>query len=267
MTETGFIVIWREMIRSWVHCLNDADFRLAVTCICMANWKPGKWFDGVETIEIERGSFVTTVSKLTGEMGKDSSAKKVRNGLRRLSNAEFLKSGNTSGKRYTHITIMNYSQYQDMKEMTGNTSGNDRAMTGQTVGNDRATIEQGNKGTRITREPSSRPPADVTPEMLESAYKLYPLKKGKATGLSKAKKTIKTKADYDQFRLCIVHMSHSFAADSTYCPHFSTFVNGRLWEDDEWPSPRKAPDAPRRRRGLSPADIAKLAQEARDEDR
>lgn len=148
MMDKGFIVIWRKMITSWVWCLNDADFRLAVTCVCMANWQEGRWFDGKETLKVERGSFVTTVAKLTSELGKESSPKKVRNGLRRLEAAEFLKTGNGAGKRYTLISILNYDEYQKKPEEPGKTSGTDRATTGQRPGTDRATIEQVNKGTK-----------------------------------------------------------------------------------------------------------------------
>lgn len=99
--------------------------------------------------------------------------------------------------------------------------------------------ERVDRESRVDRD-ASRPPAEVTKEMLERAYSHYPLKKGKAKGLIAAAKIIKTREQYQQFSLCVYHMAHAFENDNSYCPHFSTFVNGRLWEDDEWPSPGKS---------------------------
>lgn len=78
---------------------------------------------------------------------------------------------------------------------------------------------------------------EVTTQDLENAYSRYPVKKGKAVGLAKAKKTITALKDFEVFARCIEHMAKAYSVDKTYCPHFSTFVNQRLWEDDDWPSP------------------------------
>lgn len=155
MNDKGFIILWRKMIESWVWCLSDADFRLAVTCLVLANWKEGKWFDGKEMLSVERGSFVTTIQKLQVQLGKESTEKKIRGGLKRLAAAEFLSWGKGKGKRYTHITIVNYSQYQDKpdeaaveKQSKGQESAGDGQSDGSREAVERATIEQLNKQTQ-----------------------------------------------------------------------------------------------------------------------
>jgi len=91
-------------------------------------------------------------------------------------------------------------------------------------------------------EPFPKPKAkrdrsEITKSDLAEAYERYPLKKGKAAGLAKAAKTIRNHDDFELFAKCIEHMREAFAADKTFCPHFSTFVSKRLWEDDDWPTP------------------------------
>lgn len=94
--------------------------------------------------------------------------------------------------------------------------------------------------------------------MLEEVYLLYPVKKGKAAGLTKAAKVIKTRAAFDAFKACVEAMARDFADDKTYCPHFSTFVNGRLWEDADWPSPRRQQKTTP---GLTAAQIWAMSEE------
>jgi hypothetical protein len=146
---TGFIVLWRKMLESWIWRLSAIDFKLAVLCLLMANWKDGEFFDGKQQLQVCRGEFVTSAKKLANKLEGGHSEKAIRGGLRRLSAAGFLKVGTERGRRYTHVTILNYSQYQDVKDAKGTDTCTERALSGHRVGPARALsgtlIEQENK--------------------------------------------------------------------------------------------------------------------------
>ena len=148
MAQDGFIVLWRKMQDSWLWQLSPSDFKIAMTCILKANWSDGKWFDGKEMIDVPRGTFISSISKLAELSGTGVTVKMVRGCLRRLDAATFLKLGTMQGKRYSVVTIVNYETYQTPLETKGTTLGKVRAKSGQSQGKVRATIEQRNKGTR-----------------------------------------------------------------------------------------------------------------------
>lgn len=148
MSDAGFIVLHRKAMQSWLWQISDGDFKLAMTCLLMANWQSGKWFDGAKMVHVERGSFITSAEKLATRCGPGFTRKKVRGGLARLQAAEFLKLGTQQGQKWTLVTIENYSKYQDKPEAVGQVMGQVRAKSGPSEGQVRATIEQGNKGTR-----------------------------------------------------------------------------------------------------------------------
>lgn len=157
MNDRGFIVLMRKMLESWFWQLSPTDFKIGVTCLFMANWSDGKWFDGQEMVFIPRGSFITSVDKISKKAGKGISDKMVRGCLRRLETAEFLKTVTQRGKRYSFITILNYEEYQTPDKADGQTDGRSTgelgANSGRTQGELRATIEPYN---HLTREPGNQ---------------------------------------------------------------------------------------------------------------
>lgn len=74
---------------------------------------------------------------------------------------------------------------------------------------------------------------------LEAVYALYPRKAGKAKGLQKLEERSHQKGfDYDRILAAVRSMAETWKGKSTtFCPHFSTFVNGQRWLDDELPQP------------------------------
>ena len=73
----------------------------------------------------------------------------------------------------------------------------------------------------------------VTPDDLEYAYSLYPLKKGKGDGLKKAKSTVKNKIQLEQLISAICAYRDQCIRDKTearYIKHFDTFINSS-WQD------------------------------------
>lgn len=103
MTDNEYIKLNRKII-NWEWYLNINVKTLFIHCLLKANWKDGR-FEGKE---IKRGSFVTSLEKLSKETGL--SVRQVRTALNHL----FLTGELTSeaNSKYRIITVVNYNQYQ-----------------------------------------------------------------------------------------------------------------------------------------------------------
>lgn len=105
----------------------------------------------------------------------------------------------------------------------------------------------------------------------ESVYQIYPRKQGKQKGLTSAQSKVRTEADFQALSDAVTQMAQAWRGKETkYCPHWSTFINQERWRDDELPLPGTptSPAASRQanQRGLSVADIARMAKEAQDDE-
>lgn len=76
-----------------------------IHCLISANWKDGKF----ENVDIPRGSFVTSYTKLSEELGM--SVQEVRTALRWLKSTQELTV--TTHPKFTVISINNYQIYQE----------------------------------------------------------------------------------------------------------------------------------------------------------
>ena len=123
---TGNYIKLDRNILDWEWYSNINTKILFLHCLLKANWKDGK-FEGVD---IQRGSFVTSLPKLSAETGL--SVKAVRTALEHLA-----KTGEAAVKVYPKfriVTVNNYIEFQ------GN--GSQRAVKGQSRGSQRAAIEE-----------------------------------------------------------------------------------------------------------------------------
>lgn len=114
----GYIKVSRSLLDwCWYHDINTC--RLFVHMLLRVNWKKG-YYGGEE---IERGSFVSSISKLSAETGL--SEREVRTALEHLK-----KTGEVTCKRhakYSVYTVVNYCKYQssDTQNDTENDIRND----------------------------------------------------------------------------------------------------------------------------------------------
>lgn len=148
----GAVLVARAIINSSLWTMRPADRVLAITCICQANWRPSKWFDGRSEITIRRGEFVTSVDKLVTAGGVTRQT--VRTSLKNLENCGFLTRRSTS--RYTVIFIPKYDHYQDFTKYYTKPNGSQPT---QTPTNDQHT-------------PNKRPPkSQPTPNHKQEGFK------------------------------------------------------------------------------------------------
>ena len=117
----GFIILDRKMLK-WEWYQDTNTVRLFIHCLLKANWKEGK-FQG---IKIPRGSFVTSLKKLSEELSANNqfyTVQNVRTSLNHLISTNEIT--NKSFTKFRIITINNYDKYQDLnkylnKQLTNN---------------------------------------------------------------------------------------------------------------------------------------------------
>lgn len=100
----GFITLHRKIIDwEWYDDVNT--FKLFIHMLLKANHSGKQW----RGIEIERGSFVTSISSLASETGLTS--QQVRTSIKKLKSTNEITSQTTN--RNTLIIVLKYSVYQD----------------------------------------------------------------------------------------------------------------------------------------------------------
>jgi len=112
--KNGYIKLFRA-IEEWEWIDDHTMLFFWVRILLMANWEDRNWHG--ETIE--RGSFVTTLSSLSKELGL--SVKQVRTCLARLQKGKEITIEGTSVR--TKVTICKYDYYQGCEANEGQTNG------------------------------------------------------------------------------------------------------------------------------------------------
>ncbi|MFZ5968409.1 MAG: hypothetical protein ACOYVK_14700 [Bacillota bacterium] len=159
----GWIKLHRNIQEHWLYqeIRSFSKFEAWVDMLMMANHSSNKFVLGNEIVEVERGSFITSIRKL-GDRWKWSN-KKVVCFLKLLRNDQMI-SFESNTKR-THIAIENYSKYQDRE----NTEETRREHTGNT----QETQKHTNKNDKNDKE-------DIYTSEFEEFWSFYPNKKGKS---------------------------------------------------------------------------------------
>lgn len=125
MNDKGFIKLHRQVtIWEWWH--KPATRLVFITCLLSANWKDCRF----EGRKIPRGSFVTSLSRLSADAGV--TIRQARTALRDLQMTNELTCEPTS--KYTVITVNNYDLYQgrdtaDDKQTTSERQTDDKQTT------------------------------------------------------------------------------------------------------------------------------------------
>lgn len=105
--DLGFICLFRDFL-CWSWYLDINTKVLFVHMLLKANWKEGRFRD----ITVPRGSFVSSVAKLSEETGLTND--EVRTAISHLISTKEITKRSTN--RYTVFTVVNYALYQDAPE-------------------------------------------------------------------------------------------------------------------------------------------------------
>lgn len=158
--QDGAVLVARAILNSSLWTMRAEDKVVAITCIAIASWKDGKWFDGVTEIPVRRGQFVRSWAGLADDSGE--SIQTVRTSVQHLENVGFLTRKSTG--RYHVFTIPKYSHYQDLTKysdriaMESNRIPNSPLTGVQQLPNN---IQEGNKGIMEEWEEERSPSSPV----------------------------------------------------------------------------------------------------------
>lgn len=168
----GYILIDRK-ITEWEWYSDINTYRLFTHMLYKANWKEGK-FKGVE---IDRGSFVSSIKKLSDET--NLTEREVRTAISHLKSTGEVTS--TAYSKFSVFTVFNYNKYQS------NDTQNDMQVTSKRHSNDiqTTTIEEGNKVIKKNKENTVK--KDVPFEIVE-IYNAVCLSYPKVTKLSDSRR-------------------------------------------------------------------------------
>ncbi len=145
---TGWIKFYRKIMESPVWDLSDAQLRVWLTCLLMANNKDRKWLH--DEVPIPRGSFVTSKENLAKTARV--SRRVVRGALTNLERIGSIRA-KTRANKFTFITVVNFDVYQPLDRAEGQEKGQLRANRGPTEGHNERSKE--GKKKRKEQEPSS----------------------------------------------------------------------------------------------------------------
>lgn len=111
MNNQGWIKFYREVLDKfiWKDSTGKQNAILA-TILLMANHEQSEWEWKGEKYCVQPGQFITSLSSIAKNSGKDISIQNVRTALKRLEKLGFLTNESTNKSRL--ITIVNYKEYQ-----------------------------------------------------------------------------------------------------------------------------------------------------------
>lgn len=222
MNNLGWISLDRKIADNWVWQEKPFSTGQAwVDMLLTANHKNNEVLFEGKVITIQRGSFLTSILKLSSKYGWER--KKTTRFLNLLENQKMI-----TTKRTTHgttITIVNYDFYQNVEQPMGQHMGQHM---GQRVDSTWDTNNNDNNVTSKKQCASDNAPRTSKAEIndfFENVWKLYPSKKGKGQ-ISDTKKKTLYDIGYDEISRAIDRYKAGLANDEWRKPqNGSTFFN------------------------------------------
>lgn len=136
----GYIYIWRKILDSeWYQDSNA--IRLYFHCVLKANFIDKKW----QGIDVEKGSFITSIDKLKSELGLTS--QNVRTSLKKLEKSKNITIRTTN--KFTVITVCNYDSYQDKSTYTNKQTNSPLTINQQSTNNQLTTTNNSNNSNNL----------------------------------------------------------------------------------------------------------------------
>ena len=215
----------------------------------MANYKPGKWWDGNETIIIPAGSFITSERNLAKTV--KITQKQIRGGLRALERDQFISV--QRAQRWTMISVCKWETYQIFlndegainNDTEGATEGALRAQSGRNRGAIGALTKERNKERREEEDLCAFALTECTSvgsnhwksEFFEQRF--WPsvwMKRGKGAAEKAFKKAATGQGRAEYLLEKAIEQGPLIMADAKKRKstplHVSTWLNGRRYEDD-----------------------------------
>ena len=158
----GWWKFHRKMDKHAVWSLSDAQFKVWISILNLANHQDQDWWNGTERVEIKAGSFITSLSHLA--QYSHTTIKTIRIALGNLSKIGSIRA-EIRANRYTLITLVNAETYRGTDVEEGTVQGKVGARQGHSEGTAGALTGEGEneKKERKKQPPSPR----ALPESVE----------------------------------------------------------------------------------------------------
>ena len=158
LLENGYIKIYRSLLSwEWYSDINTA--RLFLHLLLTANYEDKKW----KGKTILRGQRLTSVSKLVEETGL--STKNIRTSLEKLKRTGEV--AIEAASTYSLVTIVNYGNYQESYDYSGNQNGessaNERQTKGKLSANEGQQRNKANKAKKCNNDNKSKEGESASP--------------------------------------------------------------------------------------------------------
>jgi len=206
----GFIYLNRKILSwEWYDDINTC--RLFIHCLLKANHTNAKWHGH----NIERGEFITSISKLSEEL--NTSSQSIRTSLKKLKKTKELTSKSTN--KFTAIKVVNYSDYQCQKISTNKQTQNEQQTTNKrlTTNNN----DNNNNNDNIKNKQKD----------FEEFWQKYDSKKSKKTAFKAYEKALKS-ASHKEILEGLQRFVNTRNPDKTYWKHPATWLNQECWSDE-----------------------------------
>jgi hypothetical protein len=134
--DDGYVRLWRKIIDNPVWTtLEPSVLKVMLGFLLEANWKPAVWYDGHAKIQIPRGSFITSYSKMAAFCRL--TVKQIRTAFKHLENLHFATysrgieraghsaqvAAHSGAQRWTMVNVLNYDRYQASPHDEGTIKG------------------------------------------------------------------------------------------------------------------------------------------------
>ncbi len=198
---SGWIKLHRKMTE-WEWYDDGNTMRLFLHCLLKANHEDKAWRGKV----IKRGTFITSIDKLSKELGL--TVKQIRVAMTKLKGTNEV--ANKSTPQHTVITVINYDNYQ----LEGKQKGKQK---GKPEDKQRATT----KNVKKFKE-------EITSKTFDEFWLIWPYKKAKADAMKAWKKMSA------ENRNAAFDGSRNFWSSKKpdYYINPATYLNGARWEDE-----------------------------------
>jgi hypothetical protein len=220
----GWIILDRGLKDSDI--VQRGSFTLAtwIKLLLMANWGEGSLYLAGQQVKLQRGQLATGLRELSPDAIEDPHLHKVRGALDYLQKTGRIAQATSNHGRI--ITILNYSQYQDVPE-------DDRKQTASEPQVDRkqtATSEQEEQENKERIPGPKVQKSDAYSQEFEDVYAEYPRKEGKKGGWKIYKREITTVFDREALLKAVrKYRAMNAGKEKKYLKHFDTFMNN--WRD------------------------------------
>ena len=225
--KSGWIKLHRKVLDCWIWQEKPYDkARAWVDLLLLAMHRDKKLLIDNEMLVVERGSFMTSILKLSDRWGW--SRNKVKRFLELLEDEQMLNTKRTP--KGTLVTIVKYEDYQ-VCDIT-----DEPTLEPTLEPTNEPTDEPQNKNIKNIKNDKninnnicafSDQMHDDLESFFESIWQLYPIKKGKGA-VSKAKKQVLQRIGYDEIKRCVERYVSEMTENKTdkqYWKHGSTFFN------------------------------------------